>query len=538
MKIIDRLSPNDEILNKFDYQTQKRISNLISGDIICFSLFVLLSIAMFVTKINFLSSCVISVTAVLFFTSLIFIRKGHVFIGSFLTTIALLLGSINIAFFSHTSTELVHYRTTCFMVVMATVNTLVSLKIVQLHIFHGVSYAILIGSFFTTYLETFMQDKGASITALIINILALALANLILLASNVISTKLIKHAENQQKQVSENLNTITNVLTKANESLNIGHQLNQAANMASKSSTEINELYKNLIIDTEHLRSETESVKHAGCMITDSTSAMSRAIQEQNSAIVETTTAMTEISTNVTNINGIAQKRHQNLNAIATLLDNQTELVYELVKQVEQVKESSNEIAKFVQTVDSIAGQTNLLAMNASIEAAHAGAMGKGFGVIAQEIRKLSEETTRNANKIADTLKSNTEIVKETSESVAAFASSTTNSSDEIRNTLKSVGEIIDGLSEIQIATHEIAESFKLIVDKSQENEDTINNVVGQIDIQGENLNNISNLTNGLNQRVDDINTKLENINNAIDVIYNGAKENEKVSERIASLLH
>ena len=62
--------------------------------------------------------------------------------------------------------------------------------------------------------------------------------------------------------------------------------------------------------------------------------------------------------------------------------------------------------------------------MNASIEAAHAGESGKGFSVIAQEIRKLSEETTHNANLISETLQSNSEIVGQTAQSVRLFAES------------------------------------------------------------------------------------------------------------------
>ena len=97
-------------------------------------------------------------------------------------------------------------------------------------------------------------------------------------------------------------------------------------------------------------------------------------------------------------------------------------LMKKLVEDVQQVKESSDKVSNFVQAVNDIAAQTGLLAMNASIEAAHAGTLGKGFSVIAQEIRKLSEETTKNAQNITDTLKENEEIVNTTTSSVATFS--------------------------------------------------------------------------------------------------------------------
>ena len=83
-------------------------------------------------------------------------------------------------------------------------------------------------------------------------------------------------------------------------------------------------------------------------------------------------------------------------------LDSQMLLLQKLVDDVGLVKESSVKVSAFVDAVNQIAAQTGLLAMNASIEAAHAGTLGKGFSVIAQEIRKLSEETSKNAQKVKD----------------------------------------------------------------------------------------------------------------------------------------
>ena len=81
------------------------------------------------------------------------------------------------------------------------------------------------------------------------------------------------------------------------------------------------------------------------------------------------------------------------------------EVVRSSGREVDELQQFSERIATFVETIQGIARQTNLLALNAAIEAARAGEHGRGFGVVAEEVRKLADGSARAADEVATTMK-------------------------------------------------------------------------------------------------------------------------------------
>ena len=212
-------------------------------------------------------------------------------------------------------------------------------------------------------------------------------------------------------------------------------------------------------------------------------------------------------------------------------------LLQRLVEDVSRVKESSVKVSAFVDAVNQIAAQTGLLAMNASIEAAHAGNLGKGFSVIAQEIRKLSDETSKNAQKITETLSTNEEVVNTTTESVTSFSDYTKTTTEELRNTIHVMEEILAGIAEIDDGAHNVMQAITHIVDDSSENTRLAEGVTEEIIQQNSALQKISDGSEQLKVKVSSLEGLLANIRNAIDEIDTNASANEQVAEKISDAL-
>lgn len=98
----------------------------------------------------------------------------------------------------------------------------------------------------------------------------------------------------------------------------------------------------------------------------------------------------------------MAQEGSQQMDALNEQISSIHERTHEMEKHVSELSEASRQIANIVDSVKEIASQTKMLSLNASIEAARAGEHGKGFGVVAQEVSRLSEDTKKTVIRIAE----------------------------------------------------------------------------------------------------------------------------------------
>ncbi|MDR2900433.1 MAG: methyl-accepting chemotaxis protein [Treponema sp.] len=135
----------------------------------------------------------------------------------------------------------------------------------------------------------------------------------------------------------------------------------------------------------------------------------------------------------------------------------------ETIAAVESIAESVDDIAEASKTISAIAANTNLLSMNAAIEAAHAGEAGKGFAVVADEIRRLSETTRQNSLSISKTLSSIVEGIDVTSKRSRDTNNLITGVAEEIGNIASTMTDLINTLGELSSEGSEITSALNVL---------------------------------------------------------------------------
>jgi methyl-accepting chemotaxis protein len=225
-----------------------------------------------------------------------------------------------------------------------------------------------------------------------------------------------------------------------------------------------------------------------------------RNVDHLQSFVTETSASMLEMSASITEVQQNAARSYELALATAEAAGTGMRAVHETIEAMENIRktvlesndvvarlgERSNEIGKILNVIDDIAEQTNLLALNAAILAAQAGEHGKGFSVVAGQIRNLSERTGRSTREIASLIH---DVQEEVGNSQAAMA-----------NGAKSVGSGVD-------LAHEAGRTLNRIQEAANRSSEMGRGIAAATREQGEGSARIANSVEQLQELVRQINS-------------------------------
>ena len=337
----------------------------------------------------------------------------------------------------------------------------------------------------------------------------------------------------------EKLQTIVSEIKKSKEVLNqAGEDMDASAEDTAASISQILENISHVHNQIENQSSSVNQTASAMNEIMSNVESFDKMVVSQTSSVSEASSAVEEMIGNIASVNSSVEKMAESFEDLQIEAQNGARKQEAVNERIAQIEAQSELLQEANSAIASIASQTNLLAMNAAIEPAHAGDAGKGFSVVADEIRKLSETSTEQSATISQQLGTIMEAIKTvvtaSSESSESFqnVSSKIHGTDELVRLIKNAMEeqhagsqqVIDVLHqmndstlEVKSASAEMTEGNKAIMKEilnlqsaTLEMRNSMENMAAsarKIDETGSALNDI---TRKMGQSIDEIGAQID----------------------------
>jgi methyl-accepting chemotaxis protein len=230
------------------------------------------------------------------------------------------------------------------------------------------------------------------------------------------------------------------VINIRNESLVLSEIGTDLANDMTETAAAVNQITANLQSIKGRMINQSASVTETNAtmeQITVNIDKLNKHVEKQTLSVSQSSSAIEEMLANIQSVTQTLIKNTQNVDELTGASEIGRNGLQDVATDIQEIARESEGLLEINAVMENIASQTNLLSMNAAIEAAHAGDAGKGFAVVADEIRKLAESSSEQSKTIGSVLKK----IKESIDKITVSTENVLNKFEAIDNGIKTVAK-------------------------------------------------------------------------------------------------
>ena len=308
-----------------------------------------------------------------------------------------------------------------------------------------------------------------------------------------------------------------------NETKVISDMSSDLANNMTETAAAMNEITANIQSTKQRMINQSASVTETNAtmeQITNNINKLNDHVEKQSISVSQSSSAIEEMLANIQSVTNTLVKNTENVNHLTEATDVGRTGLQDVATDIQEIARESEGLLEINSVMENIASQTNLLSMNAAIEAAHAGEAGKGFAVVADEIRKLAVGSSEQSKTISTVLKKiktsidkitqSTDSVLKRFEAIDSSIKIVVEQEENIRHAMEEQGQ---GSKQILEAIGNVNDITQLVKGGSLEMQEGAKEVMNETENLDKSTQEITGGMNEMASGVDQVNSAVNHIN-------------------------